>query len=66
MSENAKQFCPLRTIYRLGKHHGSGDYRVAVADDIYTGKTEPEAVTSAVMDILKKNGTTTISITPPL
>ncbi len=57
---------PVRTIERLGKHHGSGEYRVIVNGEIFSGKTEDEAISTAVIHLLRDFYTVTINTHPPL
>lgn len=45
-------FTPLHLVERLGKHHGSGEYRVRIHAEIFSGATETEALGKAMASIL--------------
>jgi hypothetical protein len=57
---------PIRTIERLGKHHGLDCFRVSVNDQIFSGDTEHQAIAEATIWILEQFHTVTINTTPPL
>lgn len=48
----ASPFTPLYLIERLGLHHGTGEWRVRVHADIFSGATEIEAMGKAMMALI--------------
>jgi len=58
---------PSATIERKGRHHGTGLLRVAVGNEVFSGKTESHAIAAATIHILTqfKDGVL-IRVEPPL
>lgn len=48
----ASPFTPLYLVERLGLHHGTGEWRVRVHADIFSGATEIEAMGKAMMALI--------------